>query len=173
MNIPISNFTRDARVPLGHCSTGPLELDLGKLMSGRCLIQGSSGAGKSQTLRRIIEEAFDYLTTIIVDPEESSPISPRISAPPPWSRATMPMTGSPHSRCARASTGSRCTSISPISNPITASRRRPPFSPGFCQPNANIGRTRCWYASTKRICWHRIWQRPPVMRKPAAWALPR
>lgn len=69
MNIPISNFTRDARVPLGHCSTGPLELDLGKLMSGRCLIQGSSGAGKSQTLRRIIEEAFDYLTTIIVDPE--------------------------------------------------------------------------------------------------------
>ncbi|MFT4055135.1 MAG: DUF87 domain-containing protein [Novosphingobium sp.] len=60
---------RDACVPLGRCSTGQLELDLGKLMSGRCLIQGSSGAGKSQTLRRIVEEAFDYLTTIIIDPE--------------------------------------------------------------------------------------------------------
>ncbi|WP_454883042.1 ATP-binding protein [Sphingomonas oryzagri] len=70
MNIAAHDFTRDARVPLGHCSTGALELDLGKLMSGRCLIQGSSGAGKSQTLRRIIEEAFDYLTTIIVDPED-------------------------------------------------------------------------------------------------------
>ena len=69
MNVASSNFTRDARVPLGHCSTGQLELDLGKLMSGRCLIQGSSGAGKSQTLRRIVEEAFDYLTTIIIDPE--------------------------------------------------------------------------------------------------------
>ncbi|PNU06073.1 ATP-binding protein [Novosphingobium guangzhouense] len=69
MTIATHDFTRDAKVPLGHCSTGTLELDLGKLMSGRCLIQGSSGAGKSQTLRRIIEEAFDYLTTIIVDPE--------------------------------------------------------------------------------------------------------
>ncbi|MFZ2995192.1 ATP-binding protein [Sphingobium sp.] len=69
MNVASSNFTRDARVPLGRCSTGQLELDLGKLMSGRCLIQGSSGAGKSQTLRRIVEEAFDYLTTIIIDPE--------------------------------------------------------------------------------------------------------
>ncbi|MCE3589778.1 ATP-binding protein, partial [Escherichia coli] len=32
-------------------------------------IQGSSGAGKSRTLRRIIEEAFDYTTLAIVDPE--------------------------------------------------------------------------------------------------------
>ena len=57
------------RVPLGTTSAGPLELSLEKLLAGRLLIQGSSGAGKSQTLRRIVEEAFDYLTTIIVDPE--------------------------------------------------------------------------------------------------------
>ncbi|RYM10677.1 ATP-binding protein [Sphingobium cupriresistens] len=69
MTIAAHAFVRDVKVPLGHGSTGPLELNLGRLMSGRCLIQGSSGAGKSQTLRRIIEEAFDYLTTIIVDPE--------------------------------------------------------------------------------------------------------
>lgn len=69
MTNPTSSFTQHAKVPLGRCSTGQLELDLGKLMAGRCLIQGSSGAGKSQTLRRIVEEAFDYLTTIIIDPE--------------------------------------------------------------------------------------------------------
>jgi DNA helicase HerA-like ATPase len=69
MNHLNQSFTADAKVPLGHHSTGALELDLGKLMAGRCLIQGSSGAGKSQTLRRIIEEAFDFLTTMIVDPE--------------------------------------------------------------------------------------------------------
>lgn len=57
------------RVPIGHHSQGVLELDLDRLLAGRLLIQGSSGAGKSSTLRRIIEEAFDYVTTVIVDPE--------------------------------------------------------------------------------------------------------
>src|SRR3546814_19540028 len=38
-------------------------------MAGRLLIQGSSGAGKSRTLRKIIEEAFDFTTIILVDPE--------------------------------------------------------------------------------------------------------
>lgn len=69
MSFAAHEFAADTKVPLGRASTAPLELDLAKLMAGRCLIQGSSGAGKSQTLRRIIEEAFDYLTTIIVDPE--------------------------------------------------------------------------------------------------------
>ncbi|MEO5605592.1 MAG: DUF87 domain-containing protein [Novosphingobium sp.] len=46
-----------------------IELDLDRLMAGRLLIQGSSGAGKSATLRKIVEEAFDYLTVMIVDPE--------------------------------------------------------------------------------------------------------
>lgn len=57
------------RVPLGRHSNGPLELDLDRLLAGRLLIQGSSGAGKSRTLRRIVEEAFDYVTVMIVDPE--------------------------------------------------------------------------------------------------------
>ena len=56
-------------VPLGRHSTGPLELDLDLLFAGRLLIQGSSGAGKSRTLRRLIEEAFEYATVMIVDPE--------------------------------------------------------------------------------------------------------
>jgi len=56
-------------VPIGRHYAGPLNLDLDKLLAGRLLIQGTSGAGKSATLRRIIEEAFEYMTTVIVDPE--------------------------------------------------------------------------------------------------------
>ena len=56
-------------VPIGRHYTGPLNVDLDKLLAGRLLIQGTSGAGKSATLRRIIEEAFEYMTTVIVDPE--------------------------------------------------------------------------------------------------------
>lgn len=57
------------KVPLGRTLTGELTLDLEKLLAGRLLAQGSSGAGKSHTLRKIIEESFEYLTVIIVDPE--------------------------------------------------------------------------------------------------------
>ncbi len=56
-------------IPLGETGCGTLPLDLNRLLAGRCLIQGSSGAGKSATLRHIIEEAHDYLTMMIVDPE--------------------------------------------------------------------------------------------------------
>ena len=62
--------TRNAtRVPIGRHATGALELDLDRLLAGRLLLQGGSGAGKSRTMRRIVEEAFDYVQTIIVDPE--------------------------------------------------------------------------------------------------------
>lgn len=63
------------RVPIGSIiegrvgGSGELEVDLERLMAGRMLIQGSSGAGKSRLLRRLIEEAFEYTTTMIVDPE--------------------------------------------------------------------------------------------------------
>ncbi|MFW2448758.1 helicase HerA domain-containing protein [Qipengyuania profunda] len=57
------------RVPIGRHYAGTLELDLDRLLAGRLLIQGTSGAGKSATLRRIIEEAFEFMTTVIVDPE--------------------------------------------------------------------------------------------------------
>jgi len=56
-------------IPLGETERGTLHLDLNRLLAGRCLIQGSSGAGKSATLRHLIEEAHDYLTVFIIDPE--------------------------------------------------------------------------------------------------------
>lgn len=57
-------------VPIGTAPNGaPVFLDLAKLLSGRMLVQGSSGAGKSKTLRRVVEEAHDYLTVFLVDPE--------------------------------------------------------------------------------------------------------
>ena len=61
--------TDTCSVPIGTHSHGELNLNLERLMSGRLLIQGSSGAGKSRTLRKIIEEAFDFTTIILVDPE--------------------------------------------------------------------------------------------------------
>lgn len=56
-------------VPIGKHSRGALMLNLERLLAGRLLIQGSSGAGKSRTLRKIIEEAFDFTTIVLVDPE--------------------------------------------------------------------------------------------------------
>jgi hypothetical protein len=57
-------------LPIGEASGGlDLRLDLSRVIAGRLLVQGSSGAGKSQTLRRIVEEAFEYVTVILVDPE--------------------------------------------------------------------------------------------------------
>lgn len=67
---PIAIAAGSNRVPIGR-ALGPrvVELDLDKVMAGRLLVQGSSGAGKSLTLRKIVEESFDYLTVMIVDPE--------------------------------------------------------------------------------------------------------
>ena len=67
---------------VGQFTSGqPMLLDLEKLLAGRLLIQGSSGAGKSRTLRRIVEEAFEYVTVMIVDPEgEFSGLAAHIGA---------------------------------------------------------------------------------------------
>lgn len=59
-------------MPLGETDRGTLHLDLNRLLAGRCLIQGSSGAGKSATLRHLIEEAHDYLTVMVVTPASSA-----------------------------------------------------------------------------------------------------
>lgn len=56
-------------LPIGKVGDRELNLDLDRLLAGRLLIQGSSGAGKSQTLRVIVEQAFEYVTCMIVDPE--------------------------------------------------------------------------------------------------------
>ena len=59
----------DALLELGQHARGQLLCDLDLLLAGRCLVQGSSGAGKSQTIRRLVEEAFEFVTVMIVDPE--------------------------------------------------------------------------------------------------------
>lgn len=44
-------------------------LDLGKLLEGRLLIQGASGAGKSWTMRRLLEQSAERIQQIVIDPE--------------------------------------------------------------------------------------------------------
>jgi DNA helicase HerA-like ATPase len=59
-----------ADIHLGDFDTGgPMGLDVNKLIGGRLLVQGSSGAGKSWTLRRILEQTTGLIQQIIVDPE--------------------------------------------------------------------------------------------------------
>ncbi len=48
---------------------GAVRLDLEKLLDGRLLVQGTSGAGKSWTLRRILERTHGLVQQIVVDPE--------------------------------------------------------------------------------------------------------
>jgi hypothetical protein len=57
------------RLPIGVAKGVEISIDLERLIAGRMLVQGSSGAGKSQTLRRLVEEAFEYVPVIVVDPE--------------------------------------------------------------------------------------------------------
>ncbi len=62
-----------ARIPdvlLGVADTGqPIGFDLTSLIEGRLLIQGVSGAGKSWTLRRLLEQSHGRVQQIIIDPE--------------------------------------------------------------------------------------------------------
>lgn len=44
-------------------------LNMEKLMDGRMLIQGTSGAGKSWTMRRFLEQSAGRIQQIIIDPE--------------------------------------------------------------------------------------------------------
>lgn len=61
---------READVDLGKTEFGEeIGLDLARLLDGRMLVQGTSGAGKSWTLRRLIEQTFGRVQQIIVDPE--------------------------------------------------------------------------------------------------------
>lgn len=48
---------------------GMIQLDLEQLLDGRLLVQGTSGAGKSWTLRRILEQTHGLVQQIIIDPE--------------------------------------------------------------------------------------------------------
>lgn len=57
-------------VHLGDADVGgPVGLSLAKVIDGRLLIQGVSGAGKSWTLRRLLEQTEGMVQQIVVDPE--------------------------------------------------------------------------------------------------------
>lgn len=47
----------------------PLSIDLDRLLVTRLLIQGSSGSGKSRTLRRLLEVTFGHVQHIVIDIE--------------------------------------------------------------------------------------------------------
>lgn len=60
----------DIGIDLGTSDLGgSVCLDLEKLLDGRLLVQGTSGAGKSWTLRRILERTHGLLQQIVIDPE--------------------------------------------------------------------------------------------------------
>ena len=46
-----------------------VSIDIPKLIESRLLVQANSGGGKSYTNRRIIEQAFDEVQIIVIDPE--------------------------------------------------------------------------------------------------------
>ena len=57
-------------VSLGETEFGaPLSINLGRLLDGRLMVQGASGAGKSWLLRRIVEQIGDRLQQIVIDKE--------------------------------------------------------------------------------------------------------
>jgi hypothetical protein len=67
---PQPRALRDGEIELGRAPNGDVApLHLGKLIEGRLLIQGNSGAGKSMLLRRIFEQAFGKVQQLLVDPD--------------------------------------------------------------------------------------------------------
>lgn len=61
-------------IEIGRSETGaPLGIDPAKLIEGRLLIQGASGAGKSWTLRRLLEQTANLIQQIVIDPEGDLP----------------------------------------------------------------------------------------------------
>lgn len=61
---------RMTRIDLGKAATGEeVYIDIPALVSTRLLVTASSGGGKSETLRRILEEAVGHIQCIVIDPE--------------------------------------------------------------------------------------------------------
>jgi hypothetical protein len=60
----------NAGVHLGKTATGaPFTIGLPQLLDGRLLLQGQSGAGKSWTMRRLLEQSSGQIQQIVIDPE--------------------------------------------------------------------------------------------------------
>lgn len=74
---------RAGDVDLGVADVGgPIGVDLQELIGGRMLIQGTSGAGKSWTLRRLLERSSGRIQQVVVDPEgEFSALADRFQMP--------------------------------------------------------------------------------------------
>jgi hypothetical protein len=65
-----SSFVVPVALEMGLDDGGnPLMMNIVKLLEGRLLVQGVSGAGKSWTLRRVLEQSSKILPQIIIDPE--------------------------------------------------------------------------------------------------------
>jgi hypothetical protein len=59
-----------AKIALGVASSGQqVYIDIPMLVATRLLVTASSGGGKSETLRRILEEAVAHIQCIVIDPE--------------------------------------------------------------------------------------------------------
>lgn len=57
-------------ITLGRLADGrALHLDLLKLIDSRLLVQGTSGSGKSNAVRLIVERAHEHVQCIVIDPE--------------------------------------------------------------------------------------------------------
>lgn len=60
----------DGAIALGVGEFGAtITLSIAKLLEGRLLIQGVSGAGKSWTLRRLLEQSARIIQQVVIDPE--------------------------------------------------------------------------------------------------------
>lgn len=59
-----------SNINLGISESGKkVSIDIQTLVSTRLLVTASSGGGKSETLRRILEEAVGHIQCIVIDPE--------------------------------------------------------------------------------------------------------
>lgn len=58
-----------SRVIIGKCDGANLKLDVDLLLTSRLLLQANSGGGKSWLLRRLAEQFYGHVQTIIIDPE--------------------------------------------------------------------------------------------------------
>lgn len=57
------------QIHLGNAGNEPVYIDIPTLVSTRLLVTASSGGGKSETLRRILEQACEHVQCIVIDPE--------------------------------------------------------------------------------------------------------
>lgn len=59
----------DNDVHIGDGKGGAVGIDLARLIEGRMVVQGNSGAGKSMLLRRLFEQAFGRVQQVLIDPD--------------------------------------------------------------------------------------------------------